>query len=71
MLACPPKLPSVSASPPLDRMIEEDRTRRRLASALGSPLTSSAPSNWWNWRLTGGVDSVTDGAAPTDGPRGP
>ena len=52
----------------VDRMVEDDRTRRRLASALGSPLTTSAPSNWWNWPLTGGVDSVADGAAPTDGP---
>ena len=55
----------------VDRMVEEDRTQRRLASALGSPLTSSAPSNWWNWPLTGGVDSVRDGVAPTDGPPGP
>ena len=55
----------------VDRMVEEDRTQRRLASTLGSPLTSSAPSNWWNWPLTGGVDSVRDGVAPTDGPPGP
>ena len=55
----------------VDRMVEEDRTQRRLASALGSPLTSSAPSNWWNWPLTGGVDSVRAGVAPTDGPPEP
>ena len=58
----------------VDRMVEEGpyaRAPSGLASALGSPLTSSAPSNWWNWPLTGGVDSVADGAAPTDGPPGP
>ena len=85
--AAPEGPPTVPALPPcfeqsvsdvverlVDRMVEQERerrARRRAPNVLGSPLTSSAPSNWWNWPLTGGVDSVANGDAPTDGPSGP